>query len=215
LFTGRTTATIRTKTINFETDWRRTVHSKQTPASDYGQVIAFLKSHSGELIEHQNGKVLPHLEGTFYLLYKWGNPVDLCLAGLCHAVYGTHDFKSSLVDVSLRSELRALIGPEAEEIVYFFASCDRAQLYPQIGRGSTIEFRDRFSGEVFVPDHALFRSFLELTFANELEIARANKNFVEYTRPSFEPLFRSCRGLVSDGAYAFFVEIYGLPPQHV
>jgi hypothetical protein len=181
----------------------------QLSTNDYERVTSFLKSHSGEEIAHVNGKLLSHLEGTFDLLHGWGNSVHLCLAGLCHAVYGTTDFRASLVvDVSLRSQLRTLIGPKAEELVYLFASCDRPQLYPQIGRSSPVRFRDRFSGEVFVPDSSLFSSFLELTFANELEIARSNVGFVESTRSSFESLFKRCQGLVSEGAYAYFVNLY-------
>ena len=180
----------------------------QLSTNDYERVTSFLKSHSGEEIAHVNGKLLSHLDGTFDLLQRWGNPVHLCLAGLCHAVYGTTDFKASLVDVSLRSELLTLIGPKAEGLVYFFASCDRPHLYPQIGRSSPVRFRDRFSGEVFVPDSSLFSSFLELTFANELEIARSNVGFVESTRSPFEPLFKRCQGLVSEGAYAYFVHVF-------
>jgi hypothetical protein len=196
-----------------KSDHQKQTQSLQLSASDYELVVSFLRSHSGEEVEHVNGKVLPHLQGTFHLLQKWGNQVDVCLAGLCHAVYGTHDFHNSLVDISRRSELQALIGPEAEELVYFFASCDRSFSYPQIGGSAPIRFRDRFTGEIFVPDRALFSSFLELTFANELELASANRGQREHIRPSLQPLFERCQGLVSDNAYAFFVEIFGHPAR--
>lgn len=170
------------------------------PTTIYDQVIAFLKSRSAERIEHVKGTLLTHLEGTCALLLSWGSSVDLCLAGLCHTVYGTDGFPLQFLDISRRSELRRLIGPKAEEFVYFHASCDRSHLYPQIENGSLVRFRDRFSGSIFAPDDGLFKSFLELTLANELEIMRADPVLVEQTRTSFVALF----ALVSDTAFAHF-----------
>ena len=89
------------------------------PATIYDQVIAFLKSRSAERIGHVNGTLLAHLKGTCALLLSWGSPVDLCLAGLCHTVYGPDGFPVQFLDISRRSELRRLIGPQAEELVFF------------------------------------------------------------------------------------------------
>ena len=94
----------------------------------FDQVIAFLKTRSAEQIAHVNGTLLAHLEGTCALLLGWGNPIDLCLAGLCHAIYGTDGFPVQLLDISRRWELKRMIGPQAEEFVYFYASCDRSYL---------------------------------------------------------------------------------------
>lgn len=175
----------------------------------YDEAILFLKSHSADQISHVKGTLLSHLEGTYELLREWGNPNRLCLAGLCHAVYGTYGFEMRLLDTSLRSQLRELIGAEAEEIVYFYASCDRPSVYPQIGRRSPVWFRDRFSGAEFAPDGLMFGSLLELTFANELEIARADPSCVEPTRVTIGELFERCEGLVSRAAFAYFENIYG------
>jgi hypothetical protein len=181
----------------------------QPTRNDFDRVTSFLKAHSVERIAHVNGDLLSHLEGTSELLREWGNPLGLCLAGLCHTVYGTDGFRVSLLDISRRSELRQIIGSQAEEIVYFYASCDRSHVYPQIGYSSAVEFRDRFTGALFVPDSPLFKSFLELTFANELEGEKRNPRFVEDTRALLDPLFRQWRGLVSQAAFAYFVNLYG------
>jgi hypothetical protein len=182
----------------------------QFPTTIYDGVTAFLKSHSAEQIAHVKGTLLAHLEGTCALLRNWGNPIELCLAGLCHTVYGTAGFPLQFLDISRRSELRRLIGSQAEELVYFYASCDRSHLYPQIESGSPVRFRDRFSGSIFAPDDGLFKSFLELTLANELEIMRADPVLVEQTRTSFVPLFARCQGFVSDSAFAYFCDLYGM-----
>jgi hypothetical protein len=181
----------------------------QPPQNHFDRVSSFLKAHSAERIAHVNGDLLTHLQGTWELLREWGNPLELCLAGLCHAVYGTDRFPVSLLDISRRSDLKEIIGPQAEEIVYLYASCDRSHLYPQIGYSSAVEFRDRFTGALFVPDGSLFKSFLELTFANELEGAKRNPRFVEDTRAWLKPLFRQWREGVSQAAFAYFVNLYG------
>ena len=178
-------------------------------ADVFDEAKRFLKSHSAHQISHVRTTLLSHLEGTYQLLQEWGNPTPLCLAGLCHAVYGTDGFEISLLDTSQRSKLSGLIGTEAEEIVYLYAACDRASVYPQVGRRSPVRFRDRFSGDEFVPDDLLFRSLLELTFANELELARADPTCVEQTRATIGELFGRCEGLVSHAAFATFKNIYG------
>jgi Domain of unknown function (DUF6817) len=174
---------------------------------NYERAIAFLKSHSAHQIVHFNGDLLAHLEGTCHLLDSWGGSTSLCLAGLCHATYGTDGFALSLIDISQRSTLAGVIGSAAERLVYFYASCDRRYLYPQIVRASSssISFRDRFTGLVFVPDRELFSSFLELTFANELELARRDTEFLAQYGPSLFRLFRRCDHLVSEAAYTCFV----------
>jgi len=176
----------------------------------YDRAVAFLKSHGADRTPHVNSNLLAHLEGTCELLRQWGNPAPLCLAGLCHAVYGTDGFAVAFLDPSERSQLCEVIGAEAEAMVYFYASCDRRYVYPQIERAAPVEFRDRFSETVFVPDEALFRSFLELTFANELELV-TTPALVDYTRETFGVLFERCRDLVSQAAFAHFTALCGEP----
>jgi len=179
------------------------------PPEEYNKAVTFLKGHSADEIRHFNGSLLSHLESTYRLLRDWGNAEDLCIAGLCHAAYGTDGFPASLIEVSQRSELERTIGAGAERLVYFYASCDRSFLYPNIPGGSSIQFRDRFTGDVFVPDAFIFKRFLELTFANELDIARGNADFLERHGPGLERLLQPCRDLVSAPAYACFLDTFG------
>ena len=181
---------------------------------EYERAVSFLESNSAGRVGHVGGSLLVHLKGTYDLLRQWGNPEPLCLAGLCHAVYGTDGLQTSLLDINRRSELIDLIGPRAEELVYFYASCDRTRVYPQIGRVWPVQFRDRFSGEVFTPPDSLFFPFLELTFANELEIVRGRPSLIKSTRARFVDLFERCRGMVSDAAYEYFVGVYGATRRH-
>ena len=176
---------------------------------DYDRAHAFLMSRGADRIPHVGGTLLPHLAGTCALLKAWGNPAELCLAGLCHTAYGTDGFPVTLADRTQRTELGEVIGPAAEAIIYFYASCDRKHLYPQIARSQPVQFRDRFSGVVTEPDPALYRSFLELTFANELDIFRRCGVDSPRTAAQWRAILGPCRGLVSEAAYACFVETLG------
>lgn len=93
--------------------------------------------------------------------------------GLCHAWYGTDGFDAVLGDQAFRDELVTLIGEDAEQLVYFYASCDRRFSYHHLAQRAGL-FRDRFTGAVLCPPLTLRRDFAELTAANELDIAAAN-----------------------------------------
>ena len=209
---------------------------------EYSLARAFLTSHSAEQVPHVGGTLMKHLSGTCDLLRRWERPAELCLAGLCHTTYGTDGYPSPLEDPSRRDKLAAVIGREAEELVYFYASCDRGWLYPQLApgalvgihdvreaerrlregtvpgqplaksAGASVTFRDRFSGKVLVPSPGVFSSFLELTFANELEIIRGQWPHVpEQNRVLWQAIFEACRDQVSEAAYECFRETFELP----
>jgi hypothetical protein len=134
----------------------------------------FLRSHGAADVPHLNGTLLEHLEATAAVLERWGADEPLVLAGLCHATYGTDGFAPSLLSLDDRPMLVDAIGPRAEAIVYSYAACDRTFTYAQFAAG-TPRFRDRFTTEVLSPADDDLRAFVELTFANELEITWASR----------------------------------------
>ncbi|SEG69644.1 hypothetical protein SAMN04489712_109104 [Thermomonospora echinospora] len=132
------------------------------------------------------------------MLERWRVRPAVRLAGLCHAFYGTDGFATALGETSRRAELVACIGEEAENLVYFYASCDRASSYPELARGGP--FRDRFSGERSDPPPAARRDFAELTVANELDLVEINPEFRERYGPGLRDLFTSWDALLGDAA---------------
>jgi hypothetical protein len=58
-----------------------------------------------------------------------------------------------------------------EAVVYLYASCDRGATYPQLEKEGPVAFRDRFSDRTFEPSPAALQDFVDLTLANEIEIA--------------------------------------------
>ncbi len=135
-----------------------------------------LMAHGADRIAHPGGTLLAHLERVGEVLGEWGARPALRVAGQAHAFYGTDGFAESLMPVDRRDRLRTVIGAEAEELVYFYASCDRGVTYPTLDRDQ-VGFRDRFTGETFQPAQRQLRDFAELTAANELDLIRASTVF--------------------------------------
>ena len=163
-------------------------------------VIAALASRGAAGITHPGGTLLAHLERVGALLGQWGARPVVRSAGFCHAWYGTDGFDVVLGDLAFRDELGALIGEEAEQLVYFYASCDRRFSYPQLGQlaGS---FRDRFTGTVLCPSVTTRRDFAELTVANELDIVAVNPRSRARYGAQLLDLFTSWKDLLSIPAW--------------
>jgi len=102
-------------------------------------------SRGAHEMPHPGGTLLAHLKRVHALLAEWGARPVVRLAGLCHAYYGTDGFPAALGDIAQREELAAMIGEEAERLVYFYASCDRRFSYPHLGEPEG-PFMDRFTG---------------------------------------------------------------------
>lgn len=151
-------------------------------------------------IPHPGGTLLAHLERVHALLAQWGARAALRAAGLCHAFYGTDGFAAALGDPLHRDELAAIIGTEAELLVYFYASCDRDFSYPHLADRHGL-FKDRFTGAVLRPPLSLRRDFAELTVANELDITAVNPDLRARAGPQLLRLFTSWRSLLSDIAW--------------
>ncbi|GAA3390738.1 DUF6817 domain-containing protein [Streptomyces roseoviridis] len=160
-----------------------------------------LRARGADTIDHPGGTLLSHLDRVEARLAAWGARDDLRLAGLCHAFYGTDGFAESLLPLERRADLAAAVGPAAEELVYFYASCDRDFSYPGLAAGDGL-FRDRFTGEEFVPTARQRADFAELTAANELDVLAVNAVFRQRYRTPLLRLFTRWRPLLGEAAYA-------------
>ncbi len=171
------------------------------------RALAFLDERDAAGVEHLQGTLFEHLVNVETLLRQWGAPESLAIAGLCHATYGTDGFAPFLLGLQERSVLRGVIGNEAEETVYFYASCDRTVVYPRLGP-PPVTWRDRFSAGEFEATPAQLRDFVELTMANEVEIAAAAGNPQEWTW--LADFCRKVRPLASVDVYRGAASILGL-----
>ncbi len=161
-----------------------------------------LRASGAETLDHPGGTLLAHLRRVQEQLAAWDARPALQLAGLCHAFYGTDGFATALLPLDRRAELAAVIGAEAEAIVYFYASCDRRASYPTLAEPDTdAAFRDRFTGRVLTPGLGLRRDFAEVSAANELDIARVDPAFRETWGAGLLTLFTRFRPLLSHPAW--------------
>jgi hypothetical protein len=135
-----------------------------------------LAKGAGE-IEHPGGMLLDHLHRVRTTLRAWGARPELCLAGLCHAFYGTDGFPVAL---GRRAELVNAIGPETERLVYIYAACDRTRTYPTLTAPAGTFF-DRFTHTPITISARERREFAELTVANELDVFHAARDKSGFT----------------------------------
>lgn len=181
-------------------------------ASQHAAAVSFLKSIGTQNVDHSSAGLFAHLDATSGLLRRWGNSDDICLAGLCHAVYGTDGFETALLDISQRDEVKAAIGEAAEAFVYFYASCDRQFFYPLIG-SRPLRFRDRFTQTEFEPAEDMVCACVELLLANDVEISYREERFLDYTRAHYSEFFLRSKDFVSSSAFQEYCEVYGVGPH--
>lgn len=169
----------------------------------------FLTASGARAIAHPGGTLFEHLERTAALLESRRARPDLVLAGLCHASYGTGGFHTALLPLAQRETLRELIGPRAEELVYRYCSCDR-EFPATLDEPERRLLRDRFTGEVLALDPQTMRDFLELTYANELDVARHTPD--PALRAALRGFLASLRCAVSDAAARAAATLEGSKP---
>jgi hypothetical protein len=133
--------------------------------------LQLLGDRGAATIEHPGGLLLGHLLRTEQTLRDWETDEPTCLAGLCHAAYGTQGFPTALLPVTARATLRDAIGAEAEAVVHRYGACDRDATYPGLGSVKAT-FTDRFTGTTEVVGGDDLRAFAMVTIANELDLVR-------------------------------------------
>jgi hypothetical protein len=87
--------------------------------SEYNNsAVSFIKQLAID-IPHSKTTLFNHLYNTYKILKSHGADETTCLAGLYHSVYGTEFYNRLNLD---REEVQAVIGKEAENLVYKFCS---------------------------------------------------------------------------------------------
>ena len=98
------------------------------------EVLAGLKQFDIDQQAHGDNGLVAHLKGTYHILAHWKCSEDLCLAGLCHSVYGTESHRAQTVALTERSTLRTLIGDRAEYVAYLFGAHVKDTLWANLKR---------------------------------------------------------------------------------
>ncbi|MGW2720026.1 DUF6817 domain-containing protein [Streptomyces sp. NPDC001492] len=160
-------------------------------------VEEFLRGHGAGRLPHPGGTLLEHLLRVQEMLAAWGAGPEIRTAGLCHATYGTDGFATSLLPLTERATLVDLIGDRAEGLVYLYAGCDRAAVYPRIDGSPAVTFRDRFTGREHQPSPDDLRAFLDITAANELDVLAHNAELAKQYGPGLYGFLTRAGSLLS------------------
>jgi hypothetical protein len=180
---------------------------------DWAAIERFLTSLGAAALAHPGGTLLEHLSRVRRRLAEWQAAPEVQAAGLCHASYGTDGFATSLLgaeSTDRREVLAALIGEQAEELVYLYGSCERRSTYPRFGNQDPVCFRDRFTGTDHTPQAAQARAFAEITVANELDVVAHNPEAAEKYAAGLLRLFDRMAPLLSpQAAFAYTSELGG------
>jgi len=158
-------------------------------------VMAMLRAHGADTIRHPGGTLLAHLIRIFERLAGHGASRALQYAGLAHAVYGTDGLDVVLLDHHDREPLRALVGPEAEALIYRYGGCDRSRTWSDLAR--TRQVWNRFDGSVELLGPTDLRAFVDLSVINELDVLERAPAIAEKYGQYFRDLFAGWHPLAS------------------
>ena len=89
--------------------------------------FSYLHEQLTDSVAHAKGTLYEHLLGTYTLLRAWGADEAVCRAGLFHSVYGTNVFTTRSIPPTGRAKVVALIGKNAEHLVFLFSRIERPE----------------------------------------------------------------------------------------
>jgi hypothetical protein len=158
-------------------------------------VLALLRERGAETIEHPGGTLYAHLRRVHDRLAGFGAPEDVRLAGLAHAVYSTDGFDVSLLDLSERPTMRALVGGPAELLIYRYGACDRRLTWRTLA--DTAQVCDRFTGSSSTLEPEELRGFADLSIVNELDVVEHSREIAEKYGEYFRTLFEAWAPIAS------------------
>lgn len=137
--------------------------------STFQDLGSLLLVRGADELEHAGGTLYVHLHRVAKRLTSLGASDTLVLAGLAHAAYGTDGFPTHLFDWQTeRPVLEAVIGAEAEVIVYRYGSTERETTWRDLAEHHTVT--DRFTGTSEELSTAELRDLIDLTIVNELDV---------------------------------------------
>ena len=161
----------------------------QTSIEAESRLRRWLIAAGAETIEHPGGTLYAHLTRVGDQLRRLGADIEVQLAGLAHAAYGTDGFDLALLDLAERATLREIIGPAAEALVYLYGVCDRRRTWSRLG--DTSQVWNRFTHQAEPLTAAQVRSFVDLNIVNELDVIEHNPSIAEAHGAELYALFVS------------------------
>ena len=133
------------------------------------EILGRLQAFGINALTHSGSSLKSHLTGTHAILEKWRQAPYICLAGLCHSVYGTESYSPQTVPLEMRSSLVDIIGEKAESLAYLFGAHEKESLWKNLKRSKNFKIKDRFAGKEVSISREDLSDLVTLTLANWLE----------------------------------------------
>lgn len=149
--------------------WETSTQNKNTMDEPLENRLRFLRKASTEQMPHSEAGLFDHLLGTWRLLVEWEARPALCDAGLFHSIYSTERYELEAIPLSMRDEVRQLIGDEAESLVWLFCVMRRKTFDQNIHKDRNLSVQHRLTGEWIPLTKGQFQDLITMTFANSLE----------------------------------------------
>src|SRR5262245_6711400 len=130
--------------------------------------LRFLREANTEAMPHSDRGLFDHLLGTRQLLVEWGSRSALCDAGLFHSIASTEHYRQMAVPLTRRSEVRQLIGEEAESLVWLLCMMRRETFFLELGKERSLSVQHRETGEQSPLSGTQHQDLLMLLFANSM-----------------------------------------------
>ena len=157
--------------------------------------LDFLRGTVAPELPHPGGTLLAHLIRVHDWLEELGEPPHVCQAGLTHAVYGTDGFDVTLLELDERSVLTAMVGADAEKLVYRYGACDRSRTWRELAATGIVW--DRFTGTSEQLTGAELTEFADLTAINELDVLAHSAEIERRHGDSLRALFVKWQPILS------------------
>jgi hypothetical protein len=135
-------------------------------------IVESLVALGCEQTPHSGRTLLHHLIGTYRILGRWKEPLPVLFGGLCHSLYGTPQFKHATLTLERRETLRALLGEEAERLVYLFCALERRSFMDNLDRQCGFQSWNRFESRTEDLSISEFQGLVAITLANLLDQSR-------------------------------------------
>ncbi len=133
-------------------------------------VAAFLIGLGAEERTHTGRTFLAHSLAVGAILHGWDCREAVCLAGICHSIYGTQTSKGPALGLDRRDDLRAVIGEDAESLVYLNCAVDHRSMDLALLSGEPpFRLRDRLTRSLCLLSPPVFDDLLRVHLADWLE----------------------------------------------
>lgn len=170
-------------------------------------VLTQLDKYDLQGFSHSDEGLVAHLQGTYDLLKEWGCREELCVAGLCHSIYGTESYRQNPIELSEREDIQKIIGKEPEQLAYLFGAHVKDSLWENLDRDGDYAIRDRLAETTVPLSKGQLADLITLTLANWLEQRpRAPEKYARLR----EREFRAAEAYLPSKGYEAFTTAYGL-----